>query len=748
MNRRSISRNISVFVVGITLFMFEITLTRLFSTLMWYHFVFAALSLAMLGSTIGGVLAFKWLGSLDEKNSQQGAAPMILTKKLQLLLALAVSLPLAVLFLYKVPYTSSLMVVYFFLSAVPFAVGGYYLSLVFMERAENSNWLYFADLVGSAIGSLLIVILLDNFSLVRIGLMLALLPLFVYAFTLPKVFRALIGSGFIAAALLVTILGGTVIDSWAQFGALAGKPKQMQSLPGDAKVVYTAWNSLARTDVIETAKLASKIVLIDGGAASLMVPFDGNLENIKYLTQEVGYFPFAYKDNTSALVIGPGGGKDLLFGHLAGIHDLTAVELNPGSVAAARHFAEFNGNIYDLEGTKTYVQDGRNFIINDTNKYDLIFLAKVMTQASETLGYALSENYIYTQEAFAAYLDHLNPEGTLAFVLHSKSDLSKALATLLQIFEARGVTREEAAQQIVVVNSSYMDGQFHGNSSIMSPLLMVKTTPFAEDELDSIIELALAGKQSAIHLPGIHDQFQLIAPPEHLVSAYTVTDDYPFFYNAGKTAPKPVIAVLIGLVLIGVWLLRPTLISRDKQIVYFRNYFAYIGIGFMLIEVPLLQKLVLLFGHPTRTFSVVIAVLLLAAGIGSLLSKVIVSKVSLRAIGLSIAAYTMLINLYLPRFISSLQGGEGVKQVAATFLLLLPLGALMGTLFPTGIRLLELRNLGNHIPLMRAVNGWMSVVGSVLALVLAMSFGYNAALLAGAMLYALFAYHAKGSSIA
>ncbi len=748
MNMKTLTRHLGVSLITLTLFMFEISLTRLFSTLMWYHYVFVALSLAMLGSTVGGVQAFKWLKSLGGKTKQQTVGQLILRRKLQLLAGLAVSIMLNVLLLYKVPYQNSLVIAYIILSAIPFVLGSYYMALVFRESPQNSNSLYFADLIGAATGSLLIVVLLDNYSLIRIGLILAMLPLITCALNLPKRRWAVLGSGVVSVLLIAALLGGAVLDTWAlDFAALKGKPKQMQALSGETKVVYTAWNSLARTDVIESDKSKDKVILIDGGAGSVMVNFDGNLDSIEYLKRNVGYMPFAYQPNSSALIIGPGGGKDMLYAHLAGVHDITAVEINPGSVAAARYFKDFNGNIYDIEGTKTYVADGRSFVNADQSKYDVIFLSKVMTQASETLGYALSENYIYTKEAYHSYLDSLNPGGTLAFILHGANDLGKATSTLLTALQERGISREEAAKHMVVINSDFEDGKTHGPGKLMYPLLMVRNTPFTQSEASTILQMARERQQSVIHVPGFLDSKQLFAVPIGIQSLNTVTDDYPFFYLHGKRPPPIIGFVFYALLVAGLVLLRPAIAAKDKKVRFFSKYFVLIGLAFMLIEIPLIQKLVLLFGHPTLTFSVVIAALLLSVGIGSLSSKIITKRLPLKAIGTLIFAYCGLLFLLLPRFISIFQGSDLTVKTVATFVLVFPLGSLMGQLFPTGLRLAEECGKAEHIPLLRGVNGWMSGIGAILSLIVAMYFGYNAVLLLGAIVYLLFAFHVRDANL-
>jgi len=722
-----------IFLIGLTLFMYEISLTRLFSTILWYHYVFMAISLAMLGWTIGGVYAFNWF-----KNQKKPDDSSIMQKKVSILGLLSLTILSAMLFLYKIPFHPFLIVFYIVFSTLPFIFGGYYLSLVFKEWVTNSNTLYFADLLGSAIGSIVIVILLNNYSLIRVGILLSLIPNLVLALHFRQAKYKV--TGVIVTLSLISLLlsQGNIVDNWSkEFGVYKGNPKMLGTLfDGKPRIVYTFWNSLARTDVVEFDSEKNKTVLVDGGAASVMIPFHGNLGSVGYLKKELGYFPFAYKKNQSALLIGPGGGKDILLAKLAGIEDITAVEINPGSVVAAQEFKEFNGNIYNLDGVNTYVEDGRSFIAKDSKKYDVIFLSLVMTQSSETLGYALSENYIYTKEAFQAYLDHLAPGGTLAFVLHGENDLAKASTTLLKIFTERGIPREQAAKYMTVLNSRTSSGQ---TAHLMYPLLMVKNTPFTEDESEAIIDLSLDAQTGILSLPKFKEQLLQLVPPESQERNYLVTDNYPFFYHQGRLAPWLIINMLIASLILGNYITGKSLEMRNKDVSQFKAYFSYIGIGFMLIEIPLIQKLILLFGHPTLTFSAVISILLLTAGLGSLLGNLITKKLSLKAIGTLIFIYAGLLLLVLPKFIDTFQGSNLSLKILATFILLLPLGLLMGIPFPSGLQMLEKKEIGSYVPLMWGVNGWMSVVGSILSLVIAMSFGYNITLLLGAVVYLVFA---------
>ncbi len=141
---------------------------------------------------------------------------------------------------------------------------------------------------------------------------------------------------------------------------------------------------------------------------------DGRLAKVQELQSDLGYLPFGFGDMGKVLLISPGGGKDILLALLGGSSEIHAVEINSGSVRMARKYAVFNGNIYDRWEVTLHIQDGRNFVKQTNQRYDVIYLAQVMTEVAETVGYALAENYIYTTEALQEYWNALNENGKLS----------------------------------------------------------------------------------------------------------------------------------------------------------------------------------------------------------------------------------------------------------------------------------------------------------------------------------------------
>jgi len=718
---------LAVFLVSLSLFMFEITLTRLFSALMFYHFVFLAVSIAILSLGLGGI----WVYKIRTGNKKiYGFKKDNILERSSLLFGL--STIIVTLIIYKTPFFSTAFLIYLFLGAVPFILGGMFLAEAFYRYSDNSLLIYFADLVGSGIGSILIIKLLDSFSPLTSVLVLSMIGFtaFLLVSAKEKIFLKAIG---ILTLIGLTIISGQYIDNViADFTAYSGGAKTLGALK-NPKSVFTTWNSFARTDVIETNGLKEKLVLVDGSAVSKMMPFNGDPKSLNYLNQEIGYLAFILGNNTNALLIGPGGGMDLLLARYAGIEDITAVEINKGTIEAARKYADFNGNIYDLPGTKTFVQDGRSFISTDTNKYDVIYLSMVMTQASETLGYALSENYIYTKEAFSQYLNHLKPNGKLALVLHGKDDLQKAVMTALKTLEENGLSREDAINSIAYISSNSDDVEHH--SGVYYPLLIVKNAPFTENEARELREMTALGRHDVLHLPYIQSDSSLLLKD---ISNWVVTDNSPFFYNSvGKRIPITIWFVFATVFFFGGRALLPyrtKLLADDSK--HYSYYFILLGLGFMLIEIPLLQKFVLFIGHPTLTFSIIIAALLTSGGIGSLLASRF-KKISPAIAAGFTAAYSLIISSLLPRIFTYWQGNPLEIKILITVITLAPLGLALGIPFPYGLRLLDNQNK-ELIPLMWGINGWTSVLGSIMALMIAMVFGYSWALLLGSFMYLLF----------
>ncbi|KKL45392.1 hypothetical protein LCGC14_2356140, partial [marine sediment metagenome] len=461
----------------------------------------------------------------------------------------------------------------------------------------------------------------------------------------------------------------------------------------------------------------------------------------------------------------PGGGKDVLLALLGGAKEITAVEINPGSIKAVQEFSSFNGNIYDFSNVKIFVGDGRSFVRRSSERYDIIYLSLVFTQKASMLGYSLAENYVFTKEAFDDYLDHLDEDGRVAVLLHDSSDLLKTFTTAISVLQDRGISPEQALKHIIIIQEN-MGMEIPDLAHF--PLFILRESPFTREEAVDILKTALIMNKRPLFIPYVYEQepYSLIGPSISLeefisispINLKPVVDDRPFFYNFDKGIP-PLLAVLflISLSLAGIFLI-PYYSKRKKEeikdsqaapsIFHFLLYFTCLGVGFMLIEIALIQKFILFLGYPTLAFSVTLFSILLGGGLGSLSSNLIrkrpIRNISWIALGIAAIAlaYIFILPFLLDRFLSSSVLTRSLVAMAIVF----PAGFLMGIPFPSGLRVLN-DFFPQDIAWMWAINAVMSVLGSILAVIIAILFGFTWALLAGALAYILIFYRFRSLSV-
>jgi len=443
---------ISLFLVSTSLFVFQVTLTRVFSPMLRYHFVFMVTSMAIFGLGIGGIIAY----SLGIKFSK----PQLASQLSGWLIVLTSAYILSFSLIYKLPFMKY-FVIYSAIAAFPYVIGGIYISLIFKEMSEASHKLYFADLLGAGVGSLIVVVLINQLGIVNTVLIVA---GFAVTASMIMSFYLLDKKQMVMPICVAIILGLVGIYQQGvknferKFTGYFTSPEtslyRLRSTNADHRLADWIWDAYSRTDIIDNNIVpGSKIITIDGGSNSFMFQFDGDLRKVQDLKSDLNYLSFTMGENNKTLLIGSGGGKDILLALLAGSRDIDAVEINRGSVRMARKYAEYNGSIYDRDEVSLFIQDGRNFIKQKQEKYDHIFLAQVMTDATETVGYSLAENFIYTKEAVKDYWKALKDNGRLTFGLHGDKDMTRLLLTISETLEEIGIAKSQISKHVVVVNN-------------------------------------------------------------------------------------------------------------------------------------------------------------------------------------------------------------------------------------------------------------------------------------------------------
>lgn len=737
---------LAMFLLSMSLFIYQVLLTRLFSAVLNSGFVFLVVSLAILGSGLGGVYSYRRL----KKNNK-------LTEK-DLLVKFSIWLPVSMLatvgVIYYLPYVP-VFLFYILAGTIPFFIGGIEVSVIFKDNIEGSK-LYFMDLIGSALGSLAVIQLMNKIGFLSSTIAVCMISLgaaVLISIRYERSRRALISAASIFVLGIVLVQGGWIKEAEKYFNSFYTNPEKIVSYlkeTGESPlgISFSKWDAISRTDVIDSENDNQKIISTDGGGSAPIIKFNGDFKSVEYLKGNIKYIPFTFGKNESTLVIGSGGGMEVLVALLGGSEKIDAVEINPSTIDAVNEFKEFSGDIYNRPGVKLYVEDGRNFINNSSEKYDNIYLSMVMTNAVENNTYALSENYIFTYEAFNKYFDHLNGNGKLNFMTHDVEDTLRVVNTGIKVLMDRGVKQEDITKYFIIINSMSSSHMKSNGIQIDMPLIMFKNQPFTNEELAAIKSAVVARDRVIIQSPefGI-DIYEALKNKEmsykellDLVpfNSAPITDNSPFFYNYSKFIPVQLLIVIIGItmVIVLLWIIMRKAVTRARN----RNksiYFAGLGMAYMLVEIPVIQKMTMYFGSPSLAFSFMLFSLLVSSGIGSRISgskavRKITDKSPIYLLAAAIGV--ILVSFMIGAIMDKVNELSVYIKFIAGFATILPMGLLMGIPFPTGIT--RLKDVSEEtIPFMWGVNGIFSVAGSALAVLISMKLGFDIALYTGALIY-------------
>ncbi len=744
---------ISVFLITLSGLILEVGLTRIYSASIWYHFAFVAISVALLGWGLGGFTVHL----LKQKTTLSINTAAVVT------LLYAGAIPLCLWLLVRFPFEMDRLPLYFLAPLLPFFLAGMALSIIFDIHRAVAGSLYFYDLIGAALGAVLVTLLLHLLGGEAALLVAAAAPAVAAvllavpsseAVEREKSSRVIQGLAVLAVILVIV---GTVAN--VKYGALRVKPgttkamrNQMDANPA-AHIVQTGWNAYSRIDCVQGLPNSFARLYIDSDAWTGIREWDGKIESVKDMRDSYRALPFRLTPNAETLIIGPGGGPDVVAALASGSKKVTAVEMNPLMLKFVRSFGARAGNLYDRPDVETVLSEGRNFISRSDRKFDIILLGFVDSWASVASGgLSLSENYLYTTEAVRAYYDHLKDDGILV-ILRWEMDIPRLVSNSVATLGA-----PDASKRIVVL----MEKQAAPND-YSQMLFMLRKRPFSDAELK---EISTKWTQAnAIIMPGE------TAPPgmkEVLAGAKTlaqydnesprfvgpVWDDSPFYFAIDRPWRMPgAIAERIAK-----WLLGPSvgLLALFAVFGWPRKavttgkararknpgsglryggslvYFAALGFGFIAVELALLQHLTLLVGHPIYTLSVLLFTLLAFGGIGAALSP----RWSMWKACAAVAVIGAIEALALPKLVPALLWLPLWGRIIVAIFLIAPLGLAMGMPFPRGLRETGQGSLPAP-PFYWGLNGIMSVIGSVTTVFVALMAGFQAAMLMGSACYVL-----------
>jgi hypothetical protein len=766
-----------VALISASLLITELSLTRIFSVTMYYHFAFMAISVALFGLSASGVYVFLMRDRWRDVSTERLLARHSIAFTIATAGALAVLAHLRIGLTYT-PSNIALMALTYLLSALPFFCGGSAISIAISRVSRRVNAIYAADLLGAGLGCLLLMPALNV-----VGAPNAVL------------FAAIVGG--LGAAFLFQDAAASrrrIMVVGIAAGVAAGLFNPLWNVSTtkgheNHAVLFSKWNSFSRIGVYDQPygawSLSEKytgplpdthLMDIDSAAGTQIIKFNGDLNTVSYLRYELTALGYRLCDKGfHALVIGTGGGRDLLSALVFGASSIDGVEINPIIVndVMRDRFREYSGGVYDRPEVHVTVEDGRSFVRRSTKQYDIIQASLVDTWAATAAGaYALSENSLYTTEAFEDYLDHLTDRGVLSVSRWVFDGLR-----LISLAQEAGARRGwNPADRLAIVQQDKV------------ATFLLKKTPYTSVEIDTIAKAASDLGFAVLYLPGRvsphygdtrDDYSRLLHAPDrrefytrYPLDVTPTTDDRPFFFNTTKLRNHAFIApfaraiglrtehavnpgawatggltallVLLGIstLLIVLFVLGPLAITSRAALgrgwLGSLTYFGCLGGAFMLIEVALLQRFVLLLGHPVYSLTVTLFSLLIGTGLGSMLSRRVPdARVRSAAViaCLAVAAIGLLWATVLPGLVrAAIASGLGVR-IAIAVALMVPAGMVMGMPLPAGVRLLADRQ-PQLIPWAWGMNGALSVLGATLAVFLAMNWGFSVTLVCGAALYA------------
>jgi spermidine synthase len=743
----------------------ELSLTRLFSVVLFYHFAFLAISIALLGLGSGGVFAHlrkQWLAGFETRALLSAlcvANALAVPAVLELCLHVGVSLGLA-------PSNFARLTAIYLVSAVPFFITGVEFSVLFAREAEHIPRLYAADLAGGALACLLVVPLLN-----WLGGPNTILFAGALAAGAGAVWAATPGARRLTVALTSAILLLIAVNHSSKLLDIVYAKGKFRN---PAWVEFARWNAISRVEVDRQG--GAKAIVIDADASTyIMNAAPGQWKGTEWERNLMSAPPAlanVLRPHGEYAIIGPGGGVDVLRAVANGSPSVTGIEINSiiADTIMRGRYADYAYHLYERPEVHIHVGDGRSFIRNSKQRFDVVQMTLVDTWASTGAGaFALSENSLYTVEAFREYFEHLKPDGLVAITrweFHKPREALRVVSVAMQALHELGVS--DPARNFIVVSQGQLN-----EDGIPVAVLAKKGAFTLEEEAAASAHMAGYRALTPIYMPSKFKETPFSAlitgndpyafARQYAYNVAPVRDNAPFFFftlklgqllggtpgldhgidwkvNLGVVVLGMVLVISITAVL--TFLIFPLAIraGRTRQSPVRLFYFVAIGLGYILVEIAFIQRFVLFLGHPTYALTVVVFLMLLSSGAGSLASRRWLDSAGRSLLPLALIASIILLYVFiLPGILNALVGMAFVAKLVVSAALLAPLGFAMGMPFPAGLRVLASSGRSeakdNTVEWAWAMNAGSSVLGSVLAMVIAIQFGLNVTLACGAAAY-------------
>ncbi len=773
-----------VFYLGLSLIcastlMYEVVLTRMLSVLCWYYLAFVSISMAMFGMTAGALAVQLCPGWFKPSE--------ISSRLAQAAFAMAVSMPLALVIMLAVPLDISLAVETLFsfllfsaVIAVPFFFSGVVVCLSLTRTPFPIGRVYFADLAGAGAGCLASVLLLKLIDAPSgIFVISALLFLGAACYASYAQDRSRLHKSYVLAIAML-IVAGLNASTLHGIQPIWSKGK----IDRRANLAAEVWNPISKVRASKPvthepqmwgpSPLAPKMTIeeigldIDNDAYTPIMRFDGDLKPFSFLRYDVTSIGAGLRAGGAAAIIGVGGGRDVINCAVNGFHRIVGIEVNSAIVGLdTRRFNWFSG-FSKIPNFELHNDEGRSYLTRSNEKFDMIQASLVDTWAATSAGaLTLSENSLYTVDAWQIFERHLKPGGLITFSRWYRGPEAAQTYRLFSVAWAmlltEGVT--DPSRNIALVASDRV------------ATILVSNQPLSEDDLRKIRTVADEMRFKVLFLPGEETpipQLRTISSEHTLAEMARLSDsaefDYspvfdgsPYFFNAVRLRNVPRLlafgghgANLRALMFVFAFMLAALILVALTIVLPLRRwggwqgggappvvggiaYFVGIGTGFMLVEMAMMQQLSIFLGHPIYSMVVVLTGLILSTGVGSLVSDRLrlasnaASRMPALAVTLILVLYSAAVIPVIHRFIAETLWQRALLSLA----LVAPCGFLMGFCFPVGLRWMTVLKQEENLPWMWALNGAAATLGSFVAIVLSMETSIVTCTRTGAACYLL-----------
>jgi SAM-dependent methyltransferase len=761
----------AIFVLASATLSYQILITRFFSVMLYYHFAFAAISLAMLGLTRGAMEVY----STPDRYVPERVG-LEFARHASWFAITGVGAMIAFLFIPLVipgEYVPVALAIATFAFVMPFTESGVCVTLLLTRLPYGGGWLYAADLSGAALGSLGVIIVLLVVDPVSATLWigaLAALAGWIVARDSGDI-RSLRLSGAVALSLgaAATVHTGLSVSGKSHIGVFWAKGTWQTG------TLFERWNTYSRVRVTalgETApfgwglahagatKIDQKYLDIDADASTVITRYDGDIGKLSYLKDDVINAAYLVQPAADVAVVGVGGGRDILSALFFGAKHIRGIEINPAIFEVlADKFADFSGHLDRQPGVSLVNAEARSYINHSSDRYDLVQISLIDTWAATAAGgLTLTENRLYTVEAWDDFYRALKPGGLLSVSRwydpgDHREEFYRLVAIAGDALRRKGVPAAELPRHIIALNVGnivtvitspdvFTDALWQGSRArLLAQGFKILLAP--DVTFDTVTSTLLSGKADAAFFASL---------PENITPS---TDDNPFFFYTarfGDLATKPssaltnnnaAISMTLLLIVVAVcaclyYIVTPFVrLARRLPLSALTPpviYFCAIGMGFMLIEISQMQRLMVFLGHPVYGLGVVLFTILLFGGIGSATvgahaprSSAVIARV------VALLATLALAGLLTP-LLTTWARSEGTDmRILLSVLLLAPAAFCMGMMFPLGLNIW--RRHSELLPFFWSANGITSMFASVLGMALSIEFGIARTYALGACFY-------------